>query len=84
MRKIENFRDFIIFHKSKEIQNSEFYPRPSYTRDFLENSLKIMFTLIPCESHRFGTKYEERGNEEVRYNYAVLSYIVLDFFLSFI
>ena len=43
MRKIENFRDFIIFHKSKEIQNSEFYPRPSYTRDFLENSLKIMF-----------------------------------------
>jgi hypothetical protein len=67
MRKIENFRDFIIFHKSKEIQNSEFYPRPSYTRDFLDNSLKIMFTLIPCESHRFGTKYEERVNEEVRY-----------------
>ena len=67
MRKIENFRDFITFHKSKEIQNSKFYPRPSYTRDFLENSLKIMFTLIPCESHRFGMKYEERVNEEVWY-----------------
>ena len=54
------------------MQNSEFIPHPSYTRDFLENSLKTMFTLIPCESHRFSTKYEERVNEEVRY-YTVTS-----------